>query len=188
MMVLNLNFLPKEKYNDIKTIMSLGWINNVLRCAAVIQVIFIAFLALMYLVLAEQADMLARRSHEIGQSYTYYNQEVGAINKQIDMVTVAGRNFGLLTPRFWAIVNSLPGDIQLKNISLTMENPKSMAIGGVAKSRDALLNYERELKKLPWVTKTVLPTSQLLQKTDINFVIEIDTNPPAQEEYFIPLK
>jgi Fimbrial assembly protein (PilN) len=187
MMVLNLNFLPKEKFNDIKTMMSLGWINNVLRCGAVLLVIFAAFLTLIYFVLTEQADMLARRSHEISQSYTYYNQEVGVINKNIDMVSTAGRDFGLLTPRFWAIADSLPGDIQLKSIALTIENANTMAISGVAKSRDALIYYEKELQKLPWVTKTVLPTSQLLQKTDINFVIEISTTPPSPEEYFTPL-
>lgn len=168
--------------------MSLAWINNVLRCGAVILTVFVAFLTLMYFVLVEQADMLSRRSHEIGQSYTYYNQEVGAINKNIDMVTAAGRDFGLLTPRFWTIVNSLPGDIQLKSVSLTMENAKTLTIGGVAKSRDALLNYEKVLQKLPWVTKTMLPTSQLLQKTDINFLIDISTKPPSAEEYFTPLK
>lgn len=188
MMVLNLNFLPKEKFNDIKTIKAIAWVNNFLRCSAVIQVAFVAFLTLMYFVLVEQSNMLTRRSQEISQSFTYYNQEVGAINKNIDMVSSAGRNFGLLTPRFWAITGSLPTDIQLKSIALSIESAGNMAISGVAKSRDALLNYEKELQKLPWVTKTILPTSQLLQKTDINFTIEIGTTPPRPEEYFSPLE
>lgn len=182
-MMLNLNFLPQKLYRNLKLYALLAWVKSVLRSSIIILFAFDTFLLLIYFVLSEQTAMLEKRADELNQSYTYYNQRVEMINRHIAAVNQAGSNYGLLTPRFWSIISTLPGNIQLKNLNLSLEQNNRVVLNGIAESREALLQYEQILGKISWVEKVYLPTSQLLQKDNINFSIEISAKPPTPDEY-----
>jgi hypothetical protein len=181
MMNLNLNFLPKDSRKRITAIARMGWCVNVLRCSTIALVLFNAFLFLTYFLLMEQNGILTKRSDELTQNYSFYGNKVNDINKKVEAIGQAGRNYALLTPRFWNLIEILPPDIQLKNISLNLDQTGTMTISGLAKTREALIAYDQILKSIPWITKTILPTAQLLQKTDVNFVIELMTTPPSDK-------
>ncbi len=183
MMMLNLNFLPENFRKGLKLTAWIAWFKNIMRSALIVLLAFNVFLLLIYVVLSEQASLLVKRSEELSQSYSFYNQEVEGINEKINTVNQAGSNFGLLTPRFWTIISTVPGNIQLKNLGLSLEQSNRLTLSGVAESREALLEYEQTLKKINWVEDTLLPTSQLLQKENINFSIELKTKTPSPEEY-----
>lgn len=177
MMNLNLNFLPKESRKRLVAISRLAWCANILRCGAIFMILFNTFLFLTYFVLSEQNSMMAKRSDELTQNYSYYGDKVNDINKKVNAISQAGRNFALLTPRFWTLIEILPPDIQLKNINLSTSQTGSLTINGLAKTRESLIAFEQVLKTIPWITKTNLPTAQLLEKKDINFAIELTTAP-----------
>jgi len=176
-MTLNLNFLPADGRKRVASMVRMAWCANVLRCGAVALVLFNFFLFLTYFVLKEQNDILTKRSDELTQNYSFYGKKVDDINKKVDAISQAGKNYALLTPRFWDLLEVLPADIQLKNISMNLGQTGALTISGSAKTREALIAYEKILETIPWVTKTILPTAQLLQKTDVNFVIELMTTP-----------
>lgn len=187
-MVLNLDLLPKDYQSQIKSMAQLAWVKSVLRCLVTGLTIYNAFLGLLYFVISEQAGILQKRASEISQGYSFYNQEVETISQKTDKVNRAGSDYGTLTPRFWLLLEELPDNIKLKNLSLSLENNRKILLAGVATNRQALLDFEQTLLKIPWVEETALPKSQLLPKEDINFTIDVTVNPPAINEYLNNLK
>jgi hypothetical protein len=177
MMNLNLNFLPQKNHRDIKIVSWLGLTLNILRSAAFALVIFDAFLFLLWFALSEQNGVLTRQSNESIGNSAVYGQEIEYINKKIGILSQAGSNFGALTPRFYEIMNNLPADIKLKNISIGLDDTTSMIFAGTAKTRDALIAYAEELRKISWVSSVALPTSLLLQKDNIDFSLDIALKP-----------
>lgn len=181
-MNLNLNFLPQKNHRDIKIVSWLGLILNILRSAAFALIIFDAFLVLLWLALNEQNDVLTRQSNESIGNSAVYGQEIEYINKKISVLSQAGSNFGALTPRFYGIMDNLPADIKLKNISIGIDDSTSMIFAGTAKTRDALIAYAEELRKISWVASVDLPTSLLLQKDNIDFSLNIVLKPLGSVE------
>ncbi len=172
MMPIHLNFLKDEDRRVVKTVAFAAWIRNVMRCLFIILIIFDGFLGLIYFLFFDQVKIINQLSMDSGQRYAFYNEEIRKINDRAEQLNLAGKNFGLLTSRFWSIINSVPQDIKITGITLDI-NDFSINIPGTAKTRDALIAYEARLAALPWVEKTYLPTSQLLQKNDVTFQIQL---------------
>lgn len=183
MMNLRLNFLPENEIKKIKIISLIYWLKNFFINLFFILIIYNIFLLLLSIVLMEQQNLLSQRSLEISQGHTHINKEIEEINKQLISLNKAGGNFGLLTPRFWTIISSTPINIYLKNLNLSLDQNTKITLNGIAKDRDSLLKFEDTLQSISWVENVMLPTSQLLQKENIAFSIELTTKPPSSTEY-----
>lgn len=181
-MRIKLNFLHGEDKKAVSSIARMAWMRNILRCLFLILCLFDTALVLLFLLLSDQANTLAQQTRAANQRYSYYNTEVSRINNEISQLSEAGQNYGVLTPRFWSLINAVPPNIQLSLVNLDLA-ANSINIPGIAKDRDALLAFENILADLPWVEKTYLPKSQLLQKEQINFQIQITVKPPSIDEY-----
>jgi hypothetical protein len=177
MMNLNLNFLPQKNRRDIITMSWLGLALNVLRSTIFAFIIFDAFLTLLWLAIDEQNAVLTRQSNESVGNSAFYGQEIEYINKKISAMSQAGGDFGVLTPRFYEVIDNLPSDIKLKSLNVGLDQSTSMTLSGTAKTRDALIAYAEDLKEISWVETVVLPKSLLLQKENIDFNLDIALKP-----------
>lgn len=180
MMTLNLNFLPEKEQKNIKTASLISWGVNVFKITLFLFILFNGFLFLINFLLSEQVSMLAKRSEEVNKNYFFYNQEVTNINEQLKHINMAATNYSILTPYLHELINTLPGEIQLKSIILDAKTGGISAISGIATDRNALLNYKEILENIDWITYFDLPTSQLIQKENINFniILEIGSVKP----------
>lgn len=175
-MPIHLNFLKTEDRQSVRTVAVLAWFRNVMRCLLITLIVFDGFLGLIFFLFHDQVKIINQLASDSGQRYAYYNEEIRKINDHVAQLNLAGKNFGLLTSRFWLIVDSVPQDIKISGIILDI-NDSTMNIPGVAKTRDALIAYEKRLAALPWVEKTNLPKSQLIQKEDVVFQIQLTIKP-----------
>lgn len=169
-MPIHLNFITKQEEREIKTTAVLAWLKNFLHFLLAAFLVFDGFLCLIFFIFHDQVKVIDRITSDSGQRYAFYNDEIKKINDRAAQLNLAGMNFGLLTSRFWSIVNSVPQDIKITNIVLDIKDT-SMSIPGIAKTRDALISYENTLSLIPWVDKTSLPKSQLLKKDEVPFQI-----------------
>lgn len=176
-MTLNLNFLPDRDKKNLITTTRLCWCVNVLKITLFLIFIFNGFVFLINFLLAEQISMLNKRNDEVSKNYFFYNQEVNNINEQLSRIIKATHNYSIITPRLSEIINTLPNEIQLKNLVLSLEKSDQILISGIAKNRETLLNYKNILEKISWVNSTELPTSQLMQKENINFNMVLNVEP-----------
>lgn len=174
MMTLNLDFLPEKNKKNIKIAALISWGINVFKISLFLLILFNGYLILMNFLLNEQVSMLAKRSDEINKNYFFYNQEVVNINEQLTHINKAASNYSILTPYLHELINTLPGNIQLKNVILDAKMSTASAISGIATDRNALLNYKEILGRIDWITHFELPTSQLIQKENINFNIVLE--------------
>jgi len=176
-MNLNLNFLPQKNRRDIITVSWLGLALNVIRSTVFALIIFDAFLVLLWYAIDEQNAVLTRQSNESVGNSAFYGQEIAYINKKISALSQAGSSFGMLTPRFYTIIDNLPADIKLRNLNVGLDQSASMMLAGTAKTRDSMIAYAEELQKISWIESVVLPKSLLLQKENIDFNLEITLKP-----------
>jgi hypothetical protein len=179
MMPIHLNFLRDDGRRAVKSAAILAWLGNIMRCLFIVFIVFDGFLCLIFFLFHDQVQVINRISSDSGQRYAYYNEEIQKINDQTGQLSLAGKNFGLLTARFWSIVNSVPQNIKISNIVLDI-NDTTINIPGIATTRETLIAYDASLASLPWVEKTYLPKSQLLKKEDVPFLIQLTIKPETK--------
>jgi len=180
-MILNLDFLPAKDKKNIKIVSLLSWGINVSKISLFLLILFNGFLFLINFLLNEQVSMLAKRSEEINKNYFFYNQEVAHINEQLKNINTAASNYSILTPYLHELISTLPGEVQLKSIVLDAKSGGTSAISGIATDRNALLNYKKTLENIDWINHFDLPTSQLIQKENINFNIVLEIGSTGQK-------
>jgi len=181
MMTLNLNLLPDSVKKSIRLLVKLHFVRVFLLYLSGVLFLLLAFLFSVNYVLEEQLNSLVNNPIYTKVGYGEYNKEVADTNKKIKDIVTAGEHYGLLTPRFFQLADSVPPDIQLRQITLGW-NSTEITLPGTAKTRQGLLDYEKKLQGLPWVEKTDLPTSQLLQKENISFQMKLTIKPTTLEE------
>jgi len=177
MIDLNLNFIPKKDKQNVFIFAILSWSANIMGILLFLLILFNLYFLLLNFLLIEQESMLQKRSHEVSKNYFFYNQEIININNHLNLITKAASNYAILTPRFWKLIDTVPDGIKLNNLVLSLENDKKIIILGSAKNRESLWEYKKILEQISWVISVDLPTSQLIQKDDINFNILLNVDP-----------
>lgn len=174
MMRLNLNLLPQEQKKETRLIMQLSLLKDTLSRLGLILVFLIFFLSLINLTLKEQLKNLEDSSSLVNTGYANYNFEVAEINKKIASITAAGKQYKVLTPKILELMETIPADIKISSLHMDIYSSE-IALPGTARTREDLLRFEEDLKKIEWVTGVDLPKSQLFQKDNIPFEIKIKT-------------
>lgn len=177
MMILNLNLLSNIKKKELRLIMRLAILKNLLIYGALILLMLTLFLPMINLLMSEQLKNLTGNSSLLGSGHANYNNRVLEINTKIQNINLAGEKFKLLTPRLLDIIKITPPNIQLKYINMGI-NSQELILPGTALTREALLNYEQILKKIGWIENIDLPKSQLLQKQNVPFQIKLKVKLP----------
>ena len=78
-----------------------------------------------------------------------------------------------LTPKLNEIIVTLPVDIKLNTVNFG-QGQKQLLLYGTARTRQALLKYEKIVRSYPWLKNVSTPISQLFEKENISFEIKAE--------------
>ncbi len=173
MMILNLNLMPQIKKRELLLLTRINLIKNFFMHSFNLLLIFLCFLLIFYYNLTQQLDSLNKSRSLVNSSFMEYNKEIRTLNENINNINTAGQHYHELTPKFLELIEVVPENIKLSSLSLSLDK-KAIFIPGIAKDRDALLNYGEILHKIPWIKNVDIPKTQLLQKENISFNIGIE--------------
>lgn len=168
MMEININLLSEEKRNRIKRLTYYLNTKNILSLLVIVLAIVGIVLLWGTTVLIDGFKNLSESTNLINREYTRYNTETKEINKTIHDFNNTAANWRPVSGLIVELANQSPADIKISSLSIDINN-KKIEIIGIAKTRAALLDYQKNLEKIPWVGPIDIPAKQLFEKTDINF-------------------
>lgn len=169
-MLLNttLNLLSKQKRWRLEHLTKFIFVRDILEIVLLIYTMLAIILLWSWIVLQEDFNNLAESSTLVNREYSRYNQEIRDVNNLIKDLNKTSQIYLPITPKLSEIIQTLPKDIKLSAINID-RGLNNVTISGTALTRDALLVYQEQLKKISWLEKFETPTSQLFQKENINF-------------------
>ena len=163
-----LNLLEPEKKTRLQKLIYHIFIKDILEMTLIVCAVLASALLWSYLLMIDRFSDLAQSSTLINRAYSSYNQEVKKTNQAIQQVNLASEGYTDLMPRFLELAQNLPENIRFTSLEID-RRANTVILAGVAKTRDALINYENDLKNFSWLNKPVAPFSQLLQKENVSF-------------------
>lgn len=170
MMSLRLNLLSPDKKKHFDSVTKYLFIRELLE----ITIFTLALLAMMYLfawwVIAGAMRDAVGSSLLLNRQAPPVNQDILNLNRQTKNIVLSGNDFALLSPKIFELAEVLPPDIKLVGIQIDRNN-NTVSLSGRAATRDALLNFQKVIEKIAWIKGITTPTSQLIQKENIDFEI-----------------
>lgn len=171
-MILNLNLLSPQKKIRNEHVTRFLFIKNMLEVTLFVIAIIANALLLSWIVMQNNFNNLSSSAILVNQGFSSYNQEIYKINQIDRSIVTAGKYFNPIIPQLLEFTKTVPNGIKLSSINWDRLNLK-LIISGTAKNRNDLLNYQEEIKKITWIEKIETPSSQILQKENINFEFTI---------------
>jgi len=101
------------------------------------------------------------------------SRTIGKINKLLQSTSDIQKLYTSWAPMAAALASSTPDDVILNNLSMDNKD-KKLSVAGQAKTRDAFLEFENNLKKLEFIDNVQSPLSGLTQREDVSFTITAD--------------
>ena len=167
MMIINLNLLPPNRKVQLDRLVKFLFAKNLLEFLIIAAAAIATVLLWGWIILIDEFNSLAQNSIEIGRDYSTYNGEVRRVNKILRAVEESANGYFPLTPKILEIISTTPSHIKINTLDIDRIT-KKITIYGTARTRADLLSYQDILKKIPWMVPTAMPTTQLLQKENIN--------------------
>lgn len=168
--MITLNLLSPYKKGRLAQLIKFLFIKEILE----ILILTTSLLAVTYLcswlILNDFLSDLSQSTTLVNKSYSTFNREIVRVNRSIKEAALASKDFYPLTPKLTELINNLPADIKINFLDVSRFN-NTLALSGVAKTRDALISYQNKLSQLTWLTTPRTPPSQLLEKENVSFEI-----------------
>lgn len=135
-----------------------------------------------WVVLQNQFNDLSQSATLVDKEFSHYNQQIRTINNLIKKFEFNSKNFYPLTPKIIELIEKMPPDIKINSLSIDHKTGNISMIG-TAKTRDALLSFQADLKKYNWLADIQTPTSQLFQKENVSFEIKAKIKTAPNNKY-----
>lgn len=168
MATIDLNLLPPEQKTRLNRLVQILFAKNLLESIAIALCLFAIILVWSWMVLVQQFNSLSESAMLIDRDYTSYNQEVRQINSITRLINESSSDRLPLVPKILETAQSMPDSIKLNSISINRKD-NTFAVSGTATNRNTLLQYQELLQSVGWLKPATMPTTQLLQKENINF-------------------
>ncbi len=166
-----INLLPERKKDGLEKLIKFLFCKEILEVILLVATFLSVTLIWSWVILEDHFIALSQSALSVNKEFSHYNQEVRKINFTIRTLNTASADFSPIAPKIIDFINKLPKDIRLNSLDLSRENG-TFSISGVAKTREALINFQTLLQSLDWLNQVDSPTSQLFQKQDISFDIK----------------
>jgi len=167
-MELKINLLPPNKKSRLKKTINFVFTKYLL----LVTLGTAAFLGMVllwgYITVVDQFAQLSQSAVNLSRSSSLHNQQARTANRTVREFNLSNNNFVALSPYLVEIAQALPGDVKLSMLEINREK-QTLSIAGTALTRTALLNYQKILQQTSWAEMAQIPTTQLLQKTNIGF-------------------
>ena len=170
MMSLHLNLLSPDKKKNLGNVVKYLFVKEMLE----FTILTVAMLAMMYLfawwVITQAMSDVVSSALLINRESPPVNRDIQDLNRKTRSVFLSGQDFAHIMPRFVELSKVLPEDIQLGGFDIDRRK-NTIVLSGTAKTRDALLNFQRVIGEVTWIHGVTVPNSQLFQKENIGFEI-----------------
>lgn len=171
-----INLLPLSARNRVKNIYRLRWLGvGGLLFAGVVISALVLLIPPYVLMMSREEDVLSRKAQlenllqstqgvvaaDIVSSLNYTLDQIERFESAPDVV-----------PVLLSILSAERRGVVLSALSVEMIEGKSgVIISGVASTRESLMQFNQELKRLPTLTQVTLPVADLAEATDSSFTI-----------------
>ncbi len=167
-MMINLNLLAPAKKIRLVHLFRFLLVKELLEFVTFMICTLATAHVLGWLVLTSALTDLFQSMWAINKAAPAYQADTAALNTTIKQLGQASADFLPLSPLLFKLIDSLPPDIKLTALALNRDTNK-LTLTGVAKTRAALLAWQEQLKKMPWLANPAAPISQLLEKDNVPF-------------------
>lgn len=178
MFLASINLLPTNKKERLSQLVKFIFFKELLEIILLTASFLSIVLLWSWVVMQNQFNDLSQSATLVNKEFSHYNQQIKKINNLIKKFDLSSNNFYPLTPKIVELSQGMPVDIKINSLSIDNETGEIIMVG-TAKTRDALLGFQSNLKKYDWLSDIQTPTSQLFQKENVNFEIRAKTNIPV---------
>ncbi|MFA7653951.1 MAG: hypothetical protein WCX97_02810 [Candidatus Magasanikbacteria bacterium] len=168
MIIINLNLLPPHRKTEQNRLVKFLFIKNILEFIIIAAAIIATILLWGWMILIDEFTSLTKNAMSIGRDYTSYNTEVRTVNRTLRAIGETSNGYLNITEKLLFIASTTPANIRINSLDINRVN-NQIIIYGTAKTRADLIAYQETVKQIPWLEATIMPTTQLLQKENINF-------------------
>lgn len=167
---LHLNLVSPDKKNGLKKLIQFIFLKQLLEFV-LLTASLLAIIHLMgFWVVSQTLNDLAVSSLLVNREQTAANREVRRINNATRDITSSGEEYVELTPKLIELIRVIPPTITIQAVEIIRSN-NSFLLAGIADTRQALLDFQKAMQGVNWLTNLSAPTSQLFTKTNVGFEI-----------------
>ena len=173
--MLTLNLIPQQLKKEIKLKQIYKMLKR-MNCFIIIAMAIIAItLLIAKLIMQNHFNNVVEQGALITKSSQTYNAEARDINLQISQTKQIQSGFIEWSLLLENLTAKIPEDISLSNVKLSV-NPNLINIKGLAKTRDNLLVFKKNIEDSPVYSDIKFPLQNIMQKENINFEISAKLN------------
>lgn len=176
--MLTINLLPEKVKQELNQKIILATIKNI-TALIFIAVIFVAVILLWAkMVSVNNFNRAIEQATLISKEYGGINQEIRKLNERIDFMRETQKEYIVWSDVLKRIIILIPNDVSIHYLSIS-DPGKSVALKGIAKTRDGLLTFKSNLEKSSLFSNVDIPISYFLSRENINFEISLKTTKNA---------
>jgi hypothetical protein len=135
-------------------------------------ILTVSMLAMMYLfawwVITQAMADVVSSSLLVNRDTPPINRDIQELNRLSRNVNLSSQDYAQLSPLLFELSAILPDNIKLIAIDFDRQR-NSVSFSGTASTRDALINFQKVVSEIKWLSGVSAPASQLFQKENISF-------------------
>lgn len=172
MHITRLNVLSPRKKANLRRLVYFQFVKNVFEILLIIVAVFGIILLSARVILIDYFSTLTAQSISVQQSSAQKNRSIRAVNQQITHLTIAQKEYVSWTPVMTDIAAHIPPNVELTKMTIK-KSDSTLAIAGVAKTREDLLALKEKLESLAIIQQVNISLEQLTAQTNIPFSLTI---------------
>ena len=172
-----INLLPDNKKTNLKTLVQFIFARDLLEMSLLFYTLLATVFIWSWLTLLDEYNNTAQSSTLVSRENSARSQTVRENNNILRQFNRSATGYVVLTPKLTEIISTLPVDIKLSAVNFG-QGQKQLLLSGTARTRLALLNYEKIVRGYTWLQNVSTPISQLFEKENISFEIKAELKSP----------
>lgn len=174
--MIRLNIIPQNLKDEIRLENIYESYKSFLIFCCILLAPFIAVFFGLFFYLGSYGENVRNESSVSSESTENYANRVIEINSKLAFIEKMQEKEMRWTSFLADFSKNVSDGISIKSFSVK-QAAGTLNISGQAKTRDALLEFERNLKAIKYLSGIEIPLQSLLEKEDIEFNLQLKINP-----------
>lgn len=173
--MIKLNIIPTELKKSIRLNEIYNSLNKIGILIVLIFAVFIGIYYASYIYLELHMTEVTLQSANLNKNTENYSNKIADINTKLKYIEKIQKNNIKWIDFLTDFSSHINDGVILKSLTAS-KSTGALVIRGEAKTRDSLLEFEKSIKSLPYLTEINIPLKNLLEKEDIAFDIKVKIN------------
>lgn len=171
--MLALNIIPNELKKEMIFKKLIKSTRVVLYCLSASTLIYAVVLFGCRLILESHFKDISSQNVLVTKNTDNYSKQVKEINKQVSAIANIQQDNIHWSPLIKSLFDNIPDDVKLNQVTFS-KSDNSIAINGVAGTRNSLINFRQYLENNNNFDIAAFPIESLIEKQNIDFDIRLD--------------